>query len=142
VEGESQGDSLLRVLEQLLDDLPDPGAVDIPSTDSTFEGDQTRIGNLGPEDEVRVRGIRTALARIAVALDPRREGEPTAVRAVLDGAETIIRGELVTGRGDRLPRLLPSLVFLVALPIVEQDRALELAHRAAVLIGSDQGPRP
>jgi hypothetical protein len=135
VEGESQGAPLLRVLEKLLGELPDP-EVEIFGAESNFAGGQTGMGNLSAEDEASVRGIRSALATLAVALDPRHDPPPATVRTVLDGAETVIRGELVAGRGDRLPRLLPSLVFLVALPIVQQDRALALSRRTAELIAA------
>jgi hypothetical protein len=39
-----------------------------------------------------------------------------------------------SGNDARLPQLMPSFIFLVALPIVEQDRALELSRRTSELI--------
>lgn len=41
-----------------------------------------------------------------------------------------MRGELVSGNAA----LMPSFVFLVTLPVVDQDRALELSRRAAQLV--------
>jgi hypothetical protein len=40
----------------------------------------------------------------------------------------------VSGNAARLPTLMPSFVFLVALPLVDQDRALELSQRSAQLV--------
>ena len=45
-----------------------------------------------------------------------------------------MRGELVSGNAAQLPALMPSFVFLVALPVVDQDRALELSRRTSELI--------
>jgi hypothetical protein len=56
------------------------------------------------------------------------------VGAALDGAESVIRGELLFGNADRLPALMPGFVFLVVLPVVDQDRALELSRRTEELI--------
>jgi hypothetical protein len=62
-----------------------------------------------------------------------------AVGAALDGAELVIRGELVRGNADRLADLMPSFVFLVTLPIVDQDEALALSRRAAELVEGELG---
>jgi hypothetical protein len=45
-----------------------------------------------------------------------------------------MRGELMRGNSAQLPTLMPSFVFLVALVVVDQDRALELSARTAELI--------
>ena len=45
-----------------------------------------------------------------------------------------MRGELVSGNAAQLPALMPSFVFLVALPVVDQDRALELSRRTERLV--------
>lgn len=98
-------------------------------------------GGLGFEEERLVGRLRGSLQRIAAALSAGREDPPVqAVAAALDGAEIVMSGELVRGGVGRLPRLLPSFVFLVALPIVEQDRALALSRRTAELIA--EGTRP
>lgn len=91
---------------------------------------------LTPQDELLVTAMRQALGRVAAAAGSATPGavpEP-AVRAALDGAEMVIRGELVSGNGSRLASLMPSFVFLVTLPIMEQDRALELSRRTLELI--------
>jgi hypothetical protein len=45
-----------------------------------------------------------------------------------------MRGELVCGNAEQLPALLPGFVFLVTLPVVEQDKALQLSRRTARLV--------
>jgi len=83
-----------------------------------------------------VTRMRRALARVAAALDgegPKGASE-CAIGAALDGAEMVMRGELVRGNAAQLPALMPSFVFLVALPLVDQDRALELSQRSAQLV--------
>lgn len=45
-----------------------------------------------------------------------------------------MRGELARGNANQLPALMPSFVFLVTLPIVEQDEALNLSRRASELL--------
>jgi hypothetical protein len=57
-----------------------------------------------------------------------------AVIASLAGVELAIRGELVMGNAERLGARMPSFVFLVTLPVLDQDRALELSRRAAELV--------
>ena len=86
---------------------------------------------LSRDDESLVSTMRRGLAAVAAALGAAKlEGVPRgAVCAALDGAELVMRGELVSGNAAQLPSLMPSFVFLVALPIVEQGAALELAHR-------------
>ena len=58
----------------------------------------------------------------------------SAVGAALDGAEMVMRGELVSGNAGQLPALMPSFVFLVALPVVTEDEALDLSKRMARLV--------
>jgi hypothetical protein len=96
-------------------------------------------GMLGPEDESLVVKVREALAGIAATLFTEAE-EPSsrAVETALDGAEFVMRGELLTGNPERVLRLMPSFVFLIALSVVEQDRALELSRRTSELIAEVQ----
>jgi hypothetical protein len=93
------------------------------------------LGVLSPEEEAFVTSIRGCLAKIAAAATGagRQEGD-NAVSVALDGAELVIRGELARGRSAQLASLVPSFVFLVTLPVLDQDRALELSHRATELI--------
>jgi hypothetical protein len=133
------GDVLLRVADELCVELG-AGPEEIPSARSSLSEEGVMAGVLSSEDELAVKGLRRGLARIAAALSD-RAGSPDmlAVQAALDGAELVIRGELVNGNGSWLPRLMPSFVFLVALPIVEQDRALALSRRCTELIQRELG---
>jgi hypothetical protein len=93
------------------------------------------VGILSPKDESLVRGIREGLAKIAAAVATGADDSNlSAVQTALDGSEMVVRGELMSGREDHLPRLMPSFVFLAVLPTVGQDRALALSKRASELI--------
>lgn len=131
---------MLRVAARLLDELPDTGHVEVTGADSSFDHVAAMTKALKADDDALVRAVRAVLATIAARLAAAAEN-PTSysVQGALDGAEIVMRGELMTDRGDRLPRLMPSLIFLVALPIVEQDRALALSQRTAELIDEEAG---
>jgi hypothetical protein len=93
-------------------------------------------GLLDSEDEALVARLRRGLAKVAAAIDGGgAEGaSENAVTAALDGAELVIRGELLSGNAAQLAALLPGFVFLVALTMVNQDRALELSRRTGELL--------
>jgi hypothetical protein len=100
------------------------------------------FGLLSPEDEQLVRQVRWGLARLAAAVGaaaPPAEAPENAVRVALDGAELVMRGELIRGNGNQLGALMPSFVFLVTLPMLEQDEALELSIRTSALIEWELG---
>jgi hypothetical protein len=126
---------LVRVANRLCDELGDAEAVEVSEPGRSLGGELTMSPILSAEDEALVAGITDALAKIAVALSGEpHESPPRAVLTALDGAALVTRGELVQGNAERLPQLMPSFVFLVALPIVEQDRALELSRRMSELV--------
>jgi hypothetical protein len=127
---------MLRVLGRLRDELPDAGAHDRQGeAHPTLAEKGWTAGVLGAEDVALMTKVREALAELAARLSADGEGPPAeAVAATLDAAEMAVLGELVFEREDRLPQLMPGLVFLVALPISGQERALELSHRATALI--------
>jgi hypothetical protein len=127
---------LLRVMDRLCAEL---GGADEPAGEmcpgAPF-GPTNRIpGVLDPEEEALVSSIRGCLAKLAAAATGpgRGEGED-AVCVALDGAELVIRGELARGRAAQLAPLVPSFVFLVTLPVLDQDEALEMSRRASELI--------
>jgi hypothetical protein len=132
----NEREALLRVADQLSVELGDAGGEEHSGADSPLDGDQGMMaGILNFEDELLVLGMRQGLAKVAAAADGDSEGSSeSAVRAALDGTELVMRGELVCGNADHLPALLPGFVFLVTLPVIEQDEALELARRTAQLI--------
>ncbi len=57
-----------------------------------------------------------------------------AVRAGVGGAEILIRRELRAGRGDRLPELLPDVVYGLLVPFLDRDEALRRAELARELV--------
>lgn len=135
VQAGNYGDVLLKVADELGAELGAAGAGEIPWARSSLGAEGVMAGILSSEDELAVTAVRSGLARIAAAL-AEQTGSPnsSSVQAALDGAELVMRGELVNGNGSWLPRLMPSFVFLVALPIVDQDRALALSRRATELV--------
>lgn len=131
----TDGEALRRVADRLRAEFTDPGAGELPGIRSTLgeKGDMARF--LDAEDEALVAHLREALAGIASTLSAGAEEPPIQViETALDGAEFVIRGELVGGNAGRVPRLMPSFVFLVALSVADQDRALELSGQTADLI--------
>lgn len=133
-----QGEELLRVMAALRAELG--GALDPddpPAARSQLGEEGLALGVLDSEDEGLVADLRRSLAGLAADLSPDAEtADSVAVRATLDGMEVVTRGELICGNRERLPQLLPGFVFLVALPIVGQDRALELSRRTTALVAS------
>jgi hypothetical protein len=93
-------------------------------------------GVIGAEDELLVAAMRRALAAVAAAVASASgiRTAQTPVSAALDGAEVVMRGELVSGNSENLPALIPGFVFLVTLPIVEVDEALHLSRRTSELV--------
>lgn len=114
----------------LVPELPDPTATDAGGKP---------FNSLGQEDEQLIAIARGSLGRLAGALESRRrDGVPAiAVPALLTGAELVMRSELATG--NRLAAVMPDFVYLVALPLVDQDEALELSKRTASLLEDDAG---
>ncbi len=94
-------------------------------------------GQLDPGDEELIVRLRAALARLA---DTARAGEDgrkhseSAVIAALDGAELVMRGEILLGNGARLSVMVPSFAFLATLPVTGKERALELSRRVEELL--------
>lgn len=126
--------ALLAAANQLSVELGYATAEEPPGACSHIGGEGALAGILDNEDEMLVMSMRRALARVAAALDGPEDVLESAVSAALDGAELVMRGELVRGNASHLPALMPSFVFLVALPVVDQDRALELSRRSAQLV--------
>jgi hypothetical protein len=131
-------EALLRVADQLCAELGRLGTGEAPGGRSTLAEEGVMAGALDAEDEALVTALRRGLARIAAAVggEDGEESPPRAVSTALDGAELVIRGEILVGNRGRLSRLMPSFVFLVSLPLVEQDRALGLSRRTEELLAS------
>lgn len=135
MEAGTHGETLRRVADRLCAEFTDPGADDIPGIRSTLGEKGGAPQTLDVEDEALVARVREALAGIASALSA-EAGELSVqmVEITLDGAEFVIRGELGRGNGERALKLMPSLVFLVALSVADRDRALDLSRRTTDLI--------
>ncbi len=131
----THGDELRRVADRLCDEFTDPDAPDIAGIGSTLggKGGLTKIS--GTEDEALVRRLREALAGIASTLSAGTEHPPVhMIKTALDSIEYFIRGELASSKPERVLLLMPSFVFLVALSVSDQDRAIELSRRTTELI--------
>lgn len=87
-----------------------------------------------PDVEQLIAAARYSLTRLCSALEPRRPASlpEITVPALIDGAELVMRGEMAKGKAPSA--VMPDFVFLVALPLVDQDEALELSQRTASLL--------
>jgi hypothetical protein len=129
--------ALLRIANQLSAELGYSEGGKIPGADAGLGREGAMAGILNSEDELFVAEMREGLAKVAAAaLDggESADADGNAVGAPLDGPEMVMRGEIAMGNAGRLPMLLPGFVFLVALSVVDQDRALELSKRCALLV--------
>jgi hypothetical protein len=125
------------VADRLSVELGYEEGAEIAGVYSPSGGEGGPMAGLNSEDELLVTTMKRGLAKIAATLagEGSDGGAPTsAVKAALDGAEMVMRGELLRGNAAQLPALMPSFVFLVALPVVDQDRALNLSRRTAQLL--------
>jgi len=138
-----QHEALLRVADQLCAQLGYAGGEqEAHGASSPLGGSGGAVGEvLSPQDEALVASVRRGLANVAAAAGAARSAstDGSAVSAALDGAELVMRGELARGNATQLPALIPSFVFLVTLPIVEQDEALKLSQRTSELIDGAPG---
>lgn len=64
------------------------------------------------------------------------EPPPRAAPAAIGGGAALVRREIARGHAERLPELLPELVYAAAVPFLGQEEALRLARRGRALIGS------
>jgi len=139
--GGDERELLLRVSDRLCAELGGrEGAEDPPQARSARERVQGMAGVLSPTDEEFVADVRRKLARIAAAAAEPPTGAMLAgaAGAALDGIEMMIRGELVSGKPERLPTLMPGFVFLATLPYVDQDEALALSRRTGELVTAER----
>lgn len=58
----------------------------------------------------------------------------TTARGALGGAEAVVRREIMAGRIEQLPRLLPDFVYGAMTPFLGQEEALRLSKRARELL--------
>jgi AcrR family transcriptional regulator len=82
--------------------------------------------------------------RVLQALLDRGRGDPleeeaipsSAGRGALAAAEQLIIGQILAGNTERLPELLPDIVYIVTIPYLGQDEALRQSREAEKLIHS------
>lgn len=135
-----EGEALLQVANQLCAELGRrPSAEWLAAAAPTFGGldrPPTTKPGLSRSDEELVRAMKLALAEIASAASSGSlpDERQRVVRAALDGAELVIRGQLAMGTPEQLRMLLPSMIFLIALPLVRQGEALAISRRAGELV--------
>lgn len=88
--------------------------------------------------EAREPGVRLLRALLERLWDHSEGGaQPAQVpTAALGGAEAVVRREIAAGRAERLPQLLPDLIYGATVPFLGQKEALGLARRARQLAES------
>lgn len=89
---------------------------------------------LSPEDELLVAVAHRSLIRLATGLVAKHPpgSFDKGLRAMLDGSELLMRSELAAG--NSILSLMPSFVYLIALPMLNQDEAVALSRRASSLL--------
>lgn len=131
----AEHEALTELADRLCAELGHPIEGELPESAQSDEVRAKLFGDLlTPEQERLVTAVRRSLAWIAAALEadhPKVVSE-TAYRALLDGAELVTRSELA--QGNSVTALVPSFVFLIALPMITNDEALELSRRASALL--------
>jgi AcrR family transcriptional regulator len=60
----------------------------------------------------------------------------SAGRAALSGAESLIVGQILAGNAERLPELLPDVVYIATVPYLGQEEALRQSREAEQLLGA------
>jgi hypothetical protein len=119
-----------RRLIQVLGALSSEGCAEEPAQHRHVEAlaSNSRLD----QDEQLVSELRAGLARLAGL----RRGPvaPLALQGALDGAEFVVRGDILSGQSARLPQRLPGFVFLVLLPLLGKPDALRAADRAGRLL--------
>jgi AcrR family transcriptional regulator len=93
---------------------------------------------MGPEAyELYASGIRILAAMLDRLQANALSGvarPPTAIRGAIGGAEVLIRRELLADRAERLPELLPDIIYGMLAPYIDQQEALRYAGRARELL--------
>lgn len=55
-------------------------------------------------------------------------------RAALGGGEALVRREIVAGRAEQLPRLLPSFIYGATVPFLGQEEAMRMVEQSRQLL--------
>jgi hypothetical protein len=135
---------LLEELEEVCGELGCESPREEPPEAAPFEGWPPLSMPDGGEE--LLRGLRSALARVANLQG--RSADACAerlLRAALDAAQLTARCELLAGDVDAIRRILPSLFYVVLLPLGGHEPASVAAERAAHFwrgAAISSGPRP
>jgi AcrR family transcriptional regulator len=79
-------------------------------------------------------GIRVIVATLdRVRTYAKRSAPASATRGAVGGAELLIRRELIAGRAERLPELLPDIIYGTVVPFLDQQEALRYRELAREL---------
>jgi AcrR family transcriptional regulator len=81
-----------------------------------------------------IRFLLAMLDRIRVYASSETPRPPTAARGALGGGEALVRRELLAGRAERLPALLPDIIYGLLVPFLDQKEALRYAEMARELL--------
>lgn len=68
--------------------------------------------------------IATLLDQVRELASPEVQLPKTTTRAVLGGGEWLIVSEMIAGRTERVPELLPDIMYMAVLPFLGQEEAL------------------
>ncbi|MBA3866093.1 MAG: hypothetical protein H0X42_07070 [Solirubrobacterales bacterium] len=93
-------------------------------------------GAMGAEAYERyTAGIRVLIAMLDRARAYAAVSAPaSATRAAIGGPEFLIRRELIGGRAERLPQLLPDIIYGTVVPFLDQQEALGYAELAREIL--------
>lgn len=81
-----------------------------------------------------IRMLLAMLDRIRAYATSEAPRPPSATRGALGGGEALIRRELLAGRAERLPELLPDIIYGLLVPFLDQKEALRHAEMARELL--------
>jgi AcrR family transcriptional regulator len=90
--------------------------------------------------ELYASGKRVLLALLDKGRDDPLEDEgipSSAGRAALSAAESLIVGQILAGNTERLPELLPDIVYITVVPYLGQEEALRQSREAEKMVRTD-----
>jgi AcrR family transcriptional regulator len=80
-------------------------------------------------------GIRVLIAMLDRTREYAAVSAPaSATRGAIGGAELLVRRELIAGRAENLPQLLPDIIYGTVVPFLDQQEALRYRELAKELI--------
>lgn len=85
--------------------------------------------------------LRAMLGRLWSYADVNAARSDSVPVGALGGPEAVVRREIVRGRAEQLPRLLPDLVYAATVPFLGRPEALRLARRGRELLAQTQWAR-